>query len=348
MSNSIKSMPLEHGFVMPAEWSLHAATWTCWPFDDDMWFGYLNKVRDEFAELVRTIAKFEPVHLMVRDKEAKESAIKKINNMQNVTLHEIPLDDIWFRDNGPIFVKNPNFLSFVKWEFNSWGQKFNWDLDNLAPFHVAQFLNVNYFQTNVVMEGGSLDVNGKGVALTTKQCLLSKMRNPNLTEKDIEKYLKDYLGIEKLIWLENGLEGDHTDGHIDTIVRFVDENTIVYSLTEDKLDPNYKTMLENFEILQNAKNLDGKPFTLIPLVLPKNRMEIEGKRLPCTYANFYIGNEFVIVPMYQDPHDTIALKTLEKLFPNRKVIGLSSKEIIKGGGSFHCVTQQQPSGKLWR
>jgi agmatine/peptidylarginine deiminase len=144
MSNCIKAMPLEKGFVMPSEWGLHEATWTCWPFDDDMWFGYLNKVRDEFAELVKTIAKFEPVHLLVRDKEAKESAIKKINNLNNISIHEIPLDDIWFRDNGPIFVKNQNNVSFVKWEFNSWGQKYNWELDNLAPFYVSQFLNMIY------------------------------------------------------------------------------------------------------------------------------------------------------------------------------------------------------------
>lgn len=348
MSTCIKDMPLEKGFVMPAEWGLHEATWTCWPFDDDMWFGYLNKVRDEFAELVKTIAKFEPVHLLVRDKEAKESAIKKINNLNNISIHEIPLDDIWFRDNGPIFVKNQNNVSFVKWEFNSWGQKYNWELDNLAPFYVSQFLNMNYFQSDIIMEGGSLEVNGNGIALTTKQCLLSKMRNPNLSEKEIESNLKNYLGIEKVIWLNNGLEGDHTDGHIDTIVRFVDEKTIVYSLTDDKHDPNYNTMMENFEILQSATDLNGKPFTLIPLVLPKNRMDIAGKRLPCTYANFYIGNEFVVVPTYHDPNDAIALKTLEKLFHNRKIIGLSSQEIIKGGGSFHCVTQQQPSGKVWR
>lgn len=348
MSNSVKGVPIEYEFVMPAEWSLHAATWTCWPFDDEMWFGFLNNVRDEFAELIKTISKFEPVHLIVRDKEAKESAIRKINNLSNITMHEIPLDDVWFRDNGPIFIKNSNFVSFVNWEFNSWGQKFNWQLDNLVPLQLANFLNLNFFQTEIVMEGGSLDVNGKGTALTTRQCLLSKMRNPNLTEKDIETYLKNYLGIDKLIWLENGLEGDHTDGHIDTIVRFVDENTIVYSITDDKSDPNYDTMMHNFEILQKSTDKNGNHFNLIPLVLPKNRMEIDGKRLPCTYANFYIGNEFVVVPTYQDPNDSIALKTLEKLFPNRKVIGLSSKNIIKGGGSFHCVTQQQPSGKLWR
>jgi len=348
MSNPNLDLPNDNGFSMPAEWSLHSATWTCWPFDDDMWFGHLNNVRNEFANLVKTIAKFEPVHLIVRDEEAYNDAIKRIENNSNVTLHHVPLNDIWFRDNGPIFIKKEEQLSFVKWDFNAWGQKFKWDLDTLAPYYLAKNLNIDFFKPNIVMEGGSLEVNGKGVALTTRQCLLSKQRNPNLTEKDICVYLKNYLGIEKLIWLDDGLEGDHTDGHIDTIVRFTNENTIVYSITEDKNDTNYAPMMHNFEILKTSTDLNGKPFQLIPLLLPKNRMEIEGHRLPCTYANFYIGNEFVVVPIYDDPHDEIALKTLRPLFPNRKVIGLSSKDIIKGGGSFHCVTQQQPSGKFWR
>jgi agmatine deiminase len=198
------------------------------------------------------------------------------------------------------------------------------------------------------MEGGSLDVNGNGVALTTKQCLLSKMRNPNLTQIDIEQYLKSYLGINKLIWLENGLEGDHTDGHIDTIVRFVNANTIVYSIAEDQNDLNYVTMKQNLEILKKATDVSGNFFNLVPLILPKNKMKIEGKRLPCTYANFYIGNGFVVVPTYDDPNDANALKTLETVFPEHKVIGLKSKYIISGGGSFHCVTQQQPAGQIWR
>ncbi|MBX9840045.1 agmatine deiminase family protein [Silvanigrella sp.] len=348
MSNPIMDLPNEIGFSMPGEWCEHSATWTSWPFDNEMWFGFLDGVRNEFAALVTTIAKFEHVHLLVRDEEAHKDALNRIGNNPNVTLHHVPLNDIWFRDNGPIFIKKGEQLSFVKWEFNSWGQKFKWDLDTLAPYYVAKNLNIDFFKPNIVMEGGSLEVNGKGVALTTRQCLLSKMRNPNLSENEIHVYLKNYLGIEKLIWLEDGLEGDHTDGHIDTIVRFTNENNIVYSITEDKNDTNYAPMMRNFEILKNATDINGKPFNLVPLVLPKNRMEIEDHRLPSTYANFYIGNEFVVVPIYNDPHDEIALNTLRPLFPNRKVIGLSSKDIIKGGGSFHCVTQQQPSGKIWR
>lgn len=348
MSNIILDLPNEIGFSMPAEWSLHSATWTCWPFDDEMWFDCLDGVRNEFAALVTTISKFEHVNLLVRDEEAHKDALNRLGNNSNVTMHLVSLNDVWFRDNGPIFIKNGKELSFVKWEFNSWGQKFKWDLDTLAPFFVAKHLNIDFFKSNIVMEGGSLEVNGKGVALTTRQCLLSKMRNPELTENAIQTYLKNYLGINKIIWLEDGLEGDHTDGHIDTIVRFTDENTIVYSITEDENDTNYIPMMRNLDILKSATDFDGNSFRLVPLILPKNRMEMERNRLPCTYANFYIGNEFVVVPLYNDPHDEIALQILRPLFPNRRVIGLSSKELIKGGGSFHCVTQQQPSGNIWR
>ncbi|MES2615905.1 MAG: agmatine deiminase family protein [Bdellovibrionota bacterium] len=328
---------------MPAEWEKHTATWTCWPCDEEMWFGKLGQVRKEFCDLVKTISNFEKVHLLLRDKEALQSAQHYFGNTTQIVFHEIPLNDVWFRDNGPIFIKNDNKVEFVKWEFNSWGEKFKWDLDNEAPYSVAKYLNMNFVKTNIVMEGGSIDVNGAGIALTTKQCLLSQKRNPNLNQTDLEKYLENYLGIKKCLWLENGLEGDHTDGHIDTIVRFVNENTIVYSLTEDKTDKNYDTMRANFELLKTFKDLKGESFHLIPLVLPKNKMEIEGARLPCTYANFYIGNGFVVVPQYDDPHDKIALEILTPLFPNRTVIGLNSKYIICGGGSFHCVTQQQPS-----
>jgi agmatine deiminase len=263
-----------------------------------------------------------------------------------VTFHHVPLDDIWFRDNGPIFVKNKNQIKCTKWEFNSWGQKFHWQKDNQVAYSVMEFLKIPYTKTDIVMEGGSLDVNGEGVALTTRQCLLSPMRNPNMSQEDIEKSLKDHLGIKKLLWLEDGLEGDHTDGHIDTIVRFVNKNTIVCSLTDDASDQNYDTMNENYEKLKNFTDTGGNHFHIIPLVLPKNRMEFDGERLPCTYANFYIGNGFVVVPQYGDPNDQIALKTLADIFLDKQVIGLKSKYLIHGGGSFHCVTQQQPSGEF--
>lgn len=344
MSHVVKSC-FDSKYVMPAEWDKHSATWTSWPFDDELWFGLLEKVRSEFADLVHTISQFEPVHLLVRDQEALESAKQFLKDTPNVTFHSVPLDDVWFRDNGPIFVKNQNgHLQAIKWEFNSWGQKFEWLKDNQAAYEAIKFLKSSFVKTNIVMEGGSLDVNGEGVALTTSLCLLSPMRNPNMTSQDIEACLKQHMGIEKLLWLDDGLEGDHTDGHIDTIVRFVDAKTIVYSMTDDVSDPNHKTMADNYERLKTFTDCHGQPFRLVSLPLPKNRMELEGDRLPCTYANFYIGNGFVVVPQYDDPHDELALDILKGLFPSRQVIGLKSKYLICGGGSFHCVTQQQPVG----
>lgn len=344
MSHVVKSC-FDSRYHMPAEWQPHAATWTSWPFDDDLWFGRLNFVRQEFAELVKTISNFETVHLLVCDEQSECSAKQALVGSSNVVFHRVALDDVWFRDNGPIFVKCNEQLKCIKWEFNSWGQKFNWAKDNQAAYAVMDFLKIPFVKTGVVMEGGSLDVNGAGVALTTRQCLLSPMRNPTLSEKEIEQQLKDHLGIEKLLWLEDGLEGDHTDGHIDTIVRFVNEKTILCSLTDDQTDPNHQVMQKNYELLKSFTDVHGNPFDIVPLVLPKNRMHLDQDRLPCTYANFYIGNGFVVVPQYDDPYDQKALDVIAKCFPDRKVIGLQSKHLICGGGSFHCVTQQQPTGE---
>jgi len=333
---------------MPAEWAPHAATWTSWPSGDELWFGHLEGVRREFADLVRTVARFEPVRVLVRDAEAERDASDRLAGVGGVTFHRVPLDDVWFRDNGPLFVTRGRDLSFVNWRFNSWGGKFEWQNDDRAPEAVAAFLQVAHWDVDVVMEGGSLELNGEGVALTTRQCLLSPERNPDLTEERIEGLLRDYLGITKLLWLDAGLEGDHTDGHIDTITRFTDARTIVTSVEPNPADANHATMRDNLERLRSFTDARGEPFRIVELPLPANRLEGEEGRLPPTYANFYIGNGFVVVPQYDDPNDARALEVLRPLFPDREVIGLSSRRIIEGGGSFHCVTQQQPAGKPWK
>ncbi len=337
--------PLELGFSLPAEWTPHAATWTSWPADDEVWFGQLEAVRLEFAELVKTIARFEPVHLLVRDPEAEADARARLSDTENLTFHYVPLNDVWFRDNGPLFITRGQELSLTNWKFNAWGEKYDWQLDNAAPEAVAQYLKISHWDVDMVLEGGSLEQNGRGVALTTKQCLLTPQRNPNLSVQDIEEALRQNLGIQKLLWLESGLEGDHTDGHIDTITRFINETTIVTVMCSDPLDANFAMSQQNLEHLKTFSDLEGNPFTIIELPLPLKYLEMEGYRLPPTYANFYIGNGFVVVPQYGDPNDTIALEILRPLFPNREVIGLSSRAIINGGGSFHCVTQQQPMGE---
>lgn len=339
--------PRQLGFSMPAEWEPHAATWTSWPFDDVLWCGHLEGVRREFAELVRTVARFEPVRLLVRDGEAEQDARARLAGA-DVTYYEVPLDDVWFRDNGPVFVRNPaGEVSFVHWAFNAWGRKFEWTRDTHAPTAVARALGLDHWKLDIVLEGGAIETRGDGVALTTRSCLLSPMRNPELGEAGTERYLCEYLGIERLHWLDHGLDGDHTDGHIDTVARFADARTIVCSVEADPHDPNHAAMRANLERLRALTDAAGRPYRIVEVQLPANRLELEGERLAPSYVNFYLGNGFVVVPQYRDPNDARALEALRPLFPGREVIGLMSLEIMIGGGSFHCLTQPQPVGRLW-
>lgn len=336
---------------MPAEWEAHAATWMTWPADDELWFGHLEAVRAEFAELVGTVARFEPVHLLVRDDETEADAKARLAGA-NVKFHRVPSDDVWMRDNGPIFVRrnvgSGEEVALVNWKFNAWGGKFEYQNDNEVPAYVSGALNMSRWNVDVVLEGGGLEVNGAGVGLTTRSCFLTETRNPGLTEEGYTFLLHDMLGIKKLLWLDGGLENDHTDGHIDTITRFVGPRTIVTSVESDLSDPNHATMSKNLEALRAMTDAEGRPFQIVELPLPANYLEGAEGRLPPTYANFYIGNGFVVVPQYGDPNDARALEVLRPLFPDRQVIGLPSRAIIEGGGSFHCVTQQQPAGVVWR
>ncbi|WP_337871187.1 agmatine deiminase family protein [Meiothermus sp.] len=351
--------PRALGFAMPAEWAPHAATWTAWPYDDEKWLGYLEPVRQEFAAFVNTLARFEPVHLVVNDEESERDAKARLSSQ--VRFHRIPHDDLWLRDSGAIFVTHPpspdHFppqggkggavhlpsVAPINWEFNGWGGKYAAQQDNQMPLHMARILGAHLFHAGIVMEGGSLEINGEGVCLTTRQCLLSPERNPGLNEEELEGYLHQFLGIDNVVWLGDGLEGDHTDGHIDTLTRFTSPHTIVTAVCPDPDDPNHRPLQENLEIL---RSLGG--FRIVELPLPKNPLWLDSEtRLPLTYANFYIANGAVLVPIYGDPHDEQALEILRPLFPGREVIGLKSRYLITGGGSFHCVTQQQPAGAIW-
>ncbi len=344
--------PAELGLSVPPEWSPHAATWTSWPFDDALWEGQLAAVRDEFTALVATVARFEPVVLNVRDEETEADARTRLGAhnapLDNITFHRVLLNDVWFRDNGPIFVRNTaGEVALTDWGFNAWGKKYApWDNDDRAPEKVAKTLAMKRFTVPVVMEGGSLELNGQGVLLTTQSCLLSQQRNPNLSETDLEAVLRANLGVRHVVWLAGGLEGDHTDGHIDTIVRFTDDQTIVCAVAEDKEDANFGPMQRNLTHLKSLHDHEGEPYTVIELPLPKKRRDFAGVRLAPSYANFYVGNGFVVVPQYGDDNDALALEILTPLFPGREVIELSSRALITGGGSFHCVTQQQPAGKI--
>ena len=326
----------------PAEWYPHERTLMAWPFDEAYWEGYLGAAREDFARLVRTIAGFEPVLLAVSGEEAEADARRRLGHTENLTLYRLELDDIWFRDTAPLFVRRPTGeVAATDWRFNGWGGKYRWRKDTQVPERLAQTLGVERSEVPVVMEGGALEFSGQGVCLTTRQCLLNTNRNPELSQKDIEQYLQAYLGVTRFIWLNKGLEGDKTDGHIDTVTRFVDNTTIMTSVCEDEADTNYAPLRENLEILKRERT-DGEPYRLLELPLPKKRIDIAGERLPLTYANFYIGNGFVVMPTYDDANDERALQILSEAFPDRQVIGLPSLGLITGGGSFHCVTQQQP------
>ncbi|MBS3932793.1 MAG: agmatine deiminase family protein [Truepera sp.] len=341
--------PAQQGFAMPPEWEPHAATWTSWPFDDDLWEGFLESARREFAQLVSTIAHFEDVYLNVCDEEAESDARARLAYceapLERIHFHRLRLNDIWFRDNGPLFIRNrQGQVALTDWVFNAWGGKYDWELDTQAPAAVAKTLGMKRFVVPYVMEGGALELNGQGVCLTTRSCLLTPTRNPGLGESEIERLLHDYLGVRRVVWLERGLENDHTDGHVDTIVRFADDQTIICAVEDDEDDPNYAAMQRNLEALLALRGPDGKPYRVIELPLPEQELRLNGKRLPLTYANFYIGNGFVLVPLYDDVNDERALDILRPLFPGRRVSGLSARAIITGGGAFHCVTQQQPQG----
>jgi agmatine deiminase len=339
---------------MPAEWEEHAATWTSWPFDDELWEGHLAGARRDMAGLISVVARFEPVILNVRNAEDEADARSHLQelgvDLAAVTFNRIPLNDIWFRDNGPLFIRNEQGeVALTDWIFNAWGEKYApWDSDDAAPAAVAELLEMKRFAVPLVMEGGALEVNNRGVCLTTRSCLLSPHRNPLVSEVELEQALEDNLGLTNVIWLEQGLEGDHTDGHIDTIARFTDDRTIVCVTEDDESDPNHLTMKLNLERLELLRDHEGEPYRVVELQLPRKRMELNGVRLALTYANFYVGNGFVVVPVYDDVNDGQALEILRGLFPGREVIGSLATGLITGGGAFHCVTQQQPAGPVFK
>jgi agmatine deiminase len=256
-----------------------------------------------------------------------------------------PTNDAWCRDHGPAFLINAKEKKkmVVKWNYNAWGGKYPpFDLDNEIPISIGKHYNLPIAKPGIVMEGGSVDFNGRGTVLTTTSCLLNKNRNPHLTQAEIEKYLINYYGVENVLWLGDGIVGDDTDGHIDDITRFVDEETVVTVMEDDKADENYKPLKENLEMLEKMKLENGKSMRIVTLPMP-SAVVYEGQRLPASYGNFYIANNYVVVPIFKDKKDDEALSTLQKYFPTRKVVGLDSTDIIWGLGSFHCLSQQEPA-----
>jgi len=345
--------PKDHGFRMPAEWTEHAATWIAWPHNSEDWPGKFQTIPWVYADIVRHLSAVEDVHILVNDaaaeKRARNTLARTRANLRRVHFHLWPTNRVWTRDSGPIFIKNAQGETAVtNWKFNAWAKYDNWQLDDHFPAHVAALLQLPEWKPalgghRVVLEGGSIDTNGAGVLLTTEECLLSEVqqRNPGMTRADLESVFRDYLGIDQVIWLNRGIAGDDTHGHVDDITRFVAQNRIVTVTETNRDDENYEPLAENLDRLRSARNTDGQPFEITELPMPAP-VFFHGRRLPASYGNFYIANRLVLVPTFNDPNDRKALNLLAEIFPDRAVTGIHCGDFIWGLGALHCMTQQQP------
>jgi agmatine deiminase len=337
--------PAALGYRWPAEWERHAATWLAWPRKPETWPGKFEPIPGVWQTLVRTLAEFEPVHVLAGGEAVMTQARELVGGIPNVVLHDIPTDDVWARDHGPMFLSGPPSLgpALVDWEYNAWGGKYPpFDQDNAVPRHVARLTSRRSFSPGIILEGGAVDGNGAGTILTTDSCLLNPNRNPQLSPAEIERYLADFACARKVLWLSGGIVGDDTDGHIDELARFVGPTTVVAALEDDPGDENYEPLRENFRRLREMTDAQGRLLEVIPLPMPRP-LYYEDARLPACYLNFYIANGVVIVPQFNDRADTAAVETLGRLFPDRQIRGLDAVDLVWGLGAFHCITQQQPA-----
>jgi agmatine deiminase len=342
----IPGTPGKLGFSLPAEWEPHDSVWLAWPHDPET-FSDIPAVEEAYLGIISALIPGEKVNLLVRDR-AMERRVRDMLHRARIDPGQVnlfPFDyaDVWFRDYGPAFVVNraDHALGMVAWEFNAWGGKYPGLIrDNRIPSCMNGWLGLPLFRPGIVLEGGSIDVNGRGTVLTTEQCLLNPNRNPGLPGGEVESSLKEFLGASTVIWLKGGIAGDDTDGHIDDVARFVNPTTVVYAVEEDEEDENYRILLENERILEGARDQDGNPLTIIPMPMP-GRLG-EGGRLPASYLNFFIGNRVVLLPLFSDPNDEKALGILREVFPEKKVTGIDCRALVEGMGAIHCITQQQP------
>ncbi len=370
-----KPTPATEGYHMPAEWRPHTATWLSWPKDPLTWPERVPQVEEIFLLMMKALALHEMVNVLVND-AATEAAVRgrcNFSGAENIHFHQIRTADSWIRDYGPNFLVSDKLqfvagsqkmdpsetndklkfvghgLAYNDWIFNAWGNKYE-ELkeDDTIPAQLESLLGVRRFEPGIVMEGGAIDVNGAGVVMTTEQCLLNPNRNPHLNRSEIEWYLKNYLGVEKVLWLGEGIVGDDTDGHVDDVARFVSPTTIVCAIEEDPEDANYELLQDNLERLQRATDVNGRSFEIVTLPMPgvvsasNDTSERKLERLPASYANFYIANQVVLVPVFSHANDARALEIIQRLFPDRQAIGINCEPLVWGMGTIHCVTQQQP------
>jgi agmatine deiminase len=349
MTFSAEQKPAALGFRWPAEWERHSATWLSWPRPEGISFpDAYERVMPVFVEMVRALASSEAVHINVWGEE-QETYVRRLfkgDLPSRVKFFPFPAYEPWCRDHGPIFLtreEGPR-LCVLDWGYNAWGGKYPpFDLDDAIPTRIAERFQLPVLNPGIVLEGGSIDGNGEGTILTTESCLLNPNRNPSLSRAQIETYLKDYLGARQILWLGEGIEGDDTDGHVDDITRFISRSTVLTTIEPNTNDPNHEPLQKNYENLKQMRLWDGTPLTVIPLPMPR-RLDREDLRLPASYANFYIANEVVLLPVFQDKKaDQKAVEILEKAFPSRKILPIDCTELIWGLGAFHCLTQQEPA-----
>ena len=343
------STPAQLGYRMPAEWEPHVGTWLTWPRREGISFPDLyDRIPPILAAMVRALAEDEGVFINVWDAtmEAEVRSVLTQHDALNdrVEFHHHPAYEPWCRDHGPVFVVNTSQRAVLNWGYNAWGEKYPpYDLDNAVPEHIASVRGLPCFTPDMILEGGSIEVNGQGTLITTESCLLNPNRNPALDRAAIEQRLSDYLGVRKVLWLGEGIAGDDTDGHVDDLTRFVDAQTVVTAMEPDSQHPNHPPLQVNLQRLQAMCTQDGDSLRVIELPMPEPVLD-QGERLPASYANFYIGNRTVLMPAFGQSRDADAQAILQQCFPSRRVLPLDSTDLIRGLGSFHCLTQQEPWG----
>lgn len=338
------------GYYFPAEFDIHEATWLSWPHKEASWPGKLHTIYTYYCQFVKELALSEKVRININDEPMKVFAIGCLQeagvDISQVEFFFHPTNDAWCRDHGPAFLVNhavDHKKIIVDWDYNAWGGKYPpHDLDDVIPTLIARHYNIPVYHPGIVMEGGSVEFNGKGSLVTSTACLLNPNRNPHLTQVQIEEYLRNYYGVEQILWIDEGIAGDDTDGHIDDTVRFINEDTVLAVIEENKQDENYELLQRNLKQLKEMRLLNSKPLNIVELPMP-DALIYQDQRLPCSYANFYIANKTVIVPIFNSNRDEKALQIIQNCFPDRKVIGIVSTEIIWGLGSFHCLSQQEPA-----
>ncbi len=341
-------------YRLPAEWEPHDATWLVWPQNVSDWPGKFSGIERVYREIVSHLSESEKVRIIVdsggTQKRAEGFLREESTDLSNVEFYECPTDRSWIRDSGPFFVRDDSGgLSVLDFGFNGWAKYPDWENDDMIPGFVAKTLRLDSetpacVGRKIILEGGSIDVNGEGFLITTKQCLLStekQVRNLSFGKNDYEAVFSEYFGATNVLWLNGGIEGDDTNGHVDDICRFTDPSTVVLCLENNAEDPNYRPLRENLEILQDLELEDGGKIEIVPLPMP-SPLFFDGERLPATYANFYVSNEKILVPVYNDSKDREALGVLSELFPKRHVVGIDCIDLVWGFGAIHCMTKEEP------